>query len=431
MRKTILTITCLLIFNINNAQQTPGEKQTKKIIINNCFIHIGNGNTIKDGAVIFFEGKLTYVGKSVKLNDYLIDESIIIDAEGKHLYPGFIATNSSLGLVEIDAIRSTRDLDEIGDFLPHIRTIVAYNAESKIIESVRPNGVLIAQVSPRGGIISGKSSIVQLDAWNWEDAIIKLDEGIHLNWPSPYTRNYRESRIRKNNNYSKLISSINDFFNKSKVSTSETQLNLPYEAMKGIYNGSETVYLHANYEKQIVDGVSFLKEKKIKNIVLVHGEETENQIDFLKKNKIPVIISKPHRLPMDEDQDPNYPYKLAKKLIDGGLLLSIDLSGSMERTNTRNLPFFAGSFVAHGVDKEEALKLITLNAAKILKIDKKIGSIEVGKSATLFLSDGDALDMRTNNISHAYIDGRKISLETHQTELWDRYSKKYKKQKSE
>ena len=134
---------------------------------------------------------------------------------------------------------------------------------------------------------------------------------------------------------------------------------------------------------------------------------------------------------MDEDQDPNYPYKLAKKLIDGGLLLSIDLSGSMERTNTRNLPFFAGSFVAHGVDKEEALKLITLNAAKILKIDQKIGSIEVGKSATLFLSDGDALDMRTNNISHAYIDGRKISLETHQTELWDRYSKKYKKQKSE
>ena len=431
MRKTILTITCLLIFNINNAQQTPGEKQTKKIIINNCFIHIGNGNTIKDGAVIFFEGKLTYVGKSVKLNDYLIDESIIIDAEGKHLYPGFIATNSTLGLVEIDAIRSTRDLDEIGDFLPHIRTIVAYNAESKIIESVRPNGVLIAQVSPRGGIISGKSSIVQLDAWNWEDAIIKLDEGIHLNWPSPYTRNYGERRIRKNNNYSKLISSINDFFNKSKVSTSETQLNLPYEAMKGIYNGSETVYLHANYEKQIVDGVSFLKEKKIKNIVLVHGEETENQIDFLKKHKIPVIISKPHRLPMDEDQDPNYPYKLAKKLIDGGLLLSIDLSGSMERTNTRNLPFFAGSFVAHGVDKEEALKLITLNAAKILKIDQKIGSIEVGKSATLFLSDGDALDMRTNNISHAYIDGRKISLETHQTELWDRYSKKYKKQKSE
>ena len=431
MRKTILTISCLLIFNINNAQQTPGEKQTKKIIINNCFIHIGNGNTIKDGAVIFFEGKLTYVGKSVKLNDYLIDESIIIDAEGKHLYPGFIATNSTLGLVEIDAIRSTRDLDEIGDFLPHIRTIVAYNAESKIIESVRPNGVLIAQVSPRGGIISGKSSIVQLDAWNWEDAIIKLDEGIHLNWPSPYTRNYGERRIRKNNNYSKLISSINDFFNKSKVSTSETQLNLPYEAMKGIYNGSETVYLHANYEKQIVDGVSFLKEKKIKNIVLVHGEETENQIDFLKKHKIPVIISKPHRLPMDEDQDPNYPYKLAKKLIDGGLLLSIDLSGSMERTNTRNLPFFAGSFVAHGVDKEEALKLITLNAAKILKIDQKIGSIEVGKSATLFLSDGDALDMRTNNISHAYIDGRKISLETHQTELWDRYSKKYKKQKSE
>jgi hypothetical protein len=239
---------------------------------------------------------------------------------------------------------------------------------------------------------------------------------------------YRKRTLRKNKNYSKSISSINDFFNESKVSNSKTKLNLPYEAMKGIYYGSETVYLHANYEKQIVDGVSFLKTKKIKNIVLVHGEESESLIDFLKKHNIPIILSKPHRLPRGEDIDPNYPYKLAKRLIDNGLLLSIDLSGSMERTNTRNLPFFAGSFAAFGLDKEQALKLITLNAAKILNIDKNLGSIEVGKSATLFLSDGDALDMQTNNISHAYINGRKISLDTHQTKLWKRYSRKYKNQ---
>ena len=428
MRKIFLTILGLLVISIANAQQTPGDKQTKNIIINNCFIHIGNGNTIKEGAVTFFDGKLTYVGKSIILNDSLINKSIIIDANGKHLYPGFIAANSTLGLVEIDAVRSTRDLDELGNFLPHIRSLVAYNAESKIIESVRPNGVLIAQVSPRGGVISGKSSIMQLDAWNWEDAVIKIDEGIHLNWPSPYLMDYRKRTLKKNKNYSKSISSINDFFNESKVSNSKTKLNLPYEAMKGIYNGSETVYLHANYEKQIVDGISFLKTQKIKSVVLVQGEESVNQIDFLKKHNIPVILSKPHRLPTGDDQDPNYPYKLAKKLIDGGLLLSIDLAGSMERANTRNLPFFAGSFAAHGIDKEEALKLITLNAAKILKIEENIGSIEVGKSATLFLSEGDALDMRTNKITHAYISGRKISLDTHQTKLWKRYSKKYRTQ---
>jgi len=428
MRKIFLTILGLFAVSISNAQQTPGDNQTKNIIINNCFIHIGNGNTIKDGAVSFFDGKLTYVGKSIILNDSLIGESIIIDANGKHLYPGFIAANSTLGLVEIDAVRSTRDLDELGDFLPHIRSLVAYNAESKIIESVRPNGVLIAQVSPRGGIISGKSSIMQLDAWNWEDAVIKIDEGVHLNWPSPYLMDYKKRTLKKNKNYSKSISSINDFFNESKVSNSKTKLNLPYEAMKGIYSELETVYLHANYEKQIVDGVSFLKTQKIKNIVLVHGEESESQIDFLKKHNIPIILSKPHRLPRDEDLDPNYPYKLAKILIDKGLLLSIDLSGSMERTNTRNLPFFAGSFAAYGLSKEQALKLITLNAAKILKIDKNFGSIEVGKSATLFLSDGDALDMQTNNISLAYINGRKISLDTHQTKLWKRYSRKYKNQ---
>tara|TARA_B100001057_G_C22866327_1_gene956638 strand:+ start:1925 stop:3163 length:1239 start_codon:yes stop_codon:yes gene_type:complete len=409
------------------SQQTPGDEQTNKILINNCFVHIGNGEIIEDGAVGFSEGKITYVGKSIS-NDSINEKFNVINARGKHLYPGFIAVNSTLGLVEIDAVRASRDQDEIGDFLPHIRSLVAYNAESKIIESVRPNGVLIAQVTPRGGVISGKSSIMQMDAWNWEDAVIKSDEGIHLNWPSPYSIDYRNRKLTKNKNYLKSVKLIDNFFSESKVSIKQSPLNIPYESMKKIFDGSQTLYLHANYEKQIVDGVSFLKSKKIKNIVLIHGEESENQIDFLKKHEIPVVISKPHRLPLSEDQDLNYPYKLAKTLVDGGLLVSIDLAGSMERIHTRNLPFFAGTFSAFGLEKEEALKLITYNAAKILKIDKNYGSIVKGKSATLILSDGDALDMRSNNISHAYIDGRKISLETHQTKLWNRYQNKYKKQ---
>ena len=102
----------------------------------------------------------------------------------------------------------------------------------------------------------------------------------------------------------------------------------------------------------------------------------------------------------------------------------------MTRMNTRNLPFFAGSFAAYGVDKEKAVETITLNAAKVLGIEDSYGSIELGKSATLFISLGDALDMRTNNLSHAYIDGRKISLETNQTKLWKRYKKKVEEEKS-
>jgi len=165
-------------------QQTPASTQQKSILITNAFLHIGDGTTISDAVLGFKDGKITFIGKEQDAPSF----DLKIDAKGQHLYPGFIATNSSIGLVEIDAIRATRDEDEIGDFLPHIRTAIAYDAESKIVESMRPNGVLIAQVSPRGGLISGSSSVMQLDAWNWEDAIITTDEGIHLHGPNPYSR---------------------------------------------------------------------------------------------------------------------------------------------------------------------------------------------------------------------------------------------------
>ena len=191
--KKIIILFCIAVINTVLGQQTPAEKQIQDILITNAFIHIGDGNTIENGSIGFSNGKLNYVGENISKEDLLpviFSGNIprIINAEGKHIYPGFIAINSTLGLVEIDAVRASDDEDELGDFLPHVRSAIAYNAESKVVESVRPNGVLIAQVVPRGGTISGSSSVMQLDAWNWEDALVKSDEGLHMNWPRPYTR---------------------------------------------------------------------------------------------------------------------------------------------------------------------------------------------------------------------------------------------------
>ncbi len=432
--KKIFILLSIISLPFLYGQQTPAKKQTQDIVITNCFIHIGNGTVIENGAIGFSNGKINYVGKNISkehsLPSIFSDKNPrIINAEGKHIYPGFIAMNSTLGLVEIDAVRASDDEDELGDFLPHIRSAIAYNAESKVIESVRPNGILIAQVVPRGGTISGSSSVMQLDAWNWEDALIKTDEGIHLNWPNPYSRGRwwlgEDPTLKENKNYSKSIETIKNFFDEAKIYSNQNPKHLPYSSMKGIYDGSKTIYLHASYEKQIIDGVSFLKDLNLKKIVLVNAEESLNIIEFLKKNNIPIIISRPHRLPDSEDQDPKLTFKLASKLINSGILVSIDTSGQMERMNTRNLPFYAGSFAAYGIDKEIALKMITINSAKILGIDDKLGSLKVGKDATLFISKGDAFDMRTNILSHAFIKGRQISLETHQTKLWKRYSKKF------
>ena len=411
-------------------QQTPGSGQYESILIENAIIHIGDGTVIKMGYVGFQDGKIKYVGGTKPENKY--DKSI--NTNGAHLYPGLIALNSTLGLAEIDAVRATRDYDEIGPFLPHISSSIAYNAESKVVESVRMNGVLIAQTTPRGGIISGKSSIMQLDAWNWEDALIFKNVGIHLNWPTPYSykrSSNGERTIEKNKNYIKRVKEIKDFFKSSKSYLPNPKpINLEYEAMRNMFNGNEIIFLHANSSKQIQDGILFLSSLKIKKIVLVGGIYSYKQKDLLIKNKIPIVLKHPHNLPSFVDEDPKIRFRNAKKLVDSGLLVSIDVSGSMERMNSRNLPFYAGSFSAYGVDKENALRMITLNAAKILGISGNYGSIKVDKSATFFISKGDALDMRSNILEYAFIDGRKVSLESHQTKLWKRYLQKGRNNKN-
>ena len=431
MKKIILLN--ILFLNLIYSQQTPAPDQDKSVLIFGAVTHIGNGDTIKNSIIGFNNGVIDLVAPS---DDNILTENIkkydtIIDATNSHVYPGIIALNTNLGLVEIDAVRATVDDDDIGAYLPEIRSIVAYNAESKAVESMRPNGVLLAQVAPNGGIISGKSSVVQFDAWNWEDAVIEYDQGIHLNWPSPYTYGRwwlgEDRGLKANSNYNKQIKDLKDFFEKSRVNMSiENSMNLKSIAMRPIFEGLTTVYLYADDEKEIVDGVTFLKGYGIDKIVIVGATGSKNQLNFIKKNNIPVVVKQPYRFPQSTDSDPMETFEIAKKMLDQGILVSIDPTGTtMARVSVRNLPFYAGSFSSFGIDKEIALSLITLNPAKILGIDKDYGTLEIGKSATLFISSGDALDIISNDVTHAFISGREISLETHQTRLWRRYSNKY------
>jgi imidazolonepropionase-like amidohydrolase len=186
-----------------------------------------------------------------------------------------------------------------------------------------------------------------------------------------------------------------------------------------------------NGEKEIIDAIHFCIQNGIKKLVIVGGDNAHKVANLLVKNQVAVIIKRAHRIPGNDDDDYDLSYRTAKLLIEKGVLVGIGMEGQMERMNTRNLPFYAGTYAAHGLDKEEALKLITSNTAKILGIDDQVGTLAVGKSATLFISIGDALDMRTNQLTDAFIQGRKISLESHQTILWKRYSDKYQAQKND
>ena len=429
-KQFIYSFICFLfVLGSISAQQTPAPKQTTAFSIEGATAHLGNGEVIKNSLIMFADGKITFVGSAMMK---IARQGTIINAKGKHIYPGFIAANASLGLVEIDAVRATDDEDEVGSMLPHIRSLIAYNSESKVVESMRPNGVLMGQITPRGGTISGTSSVVQFDAWNWEDAAIKKDDAIHINWPTSVTRGRwwlgEDPALKADKNYPKNTQKIISFFTDAKryLANNSSTENLPFKATKGLFNGSQKLFIHVNGEKEITDAIKKCKEIGINNLVLVHANGAENVSELLVKNNVPVIIERSHRIPNGEDDDYDLSYRNAKILIEKGITVGLGMEGQMERMNTRNLPFYAGTYAAYGIDKEEALKMITSNNAKILGIDNLVGTLEVGKSATLFISEGDALDMRGNILTDAFIQGRKISLETHQTKLWKRYSNKYK-----
>jgi imidazolonepropionase-like amidohydrolase len=407
---------------------TPATPQQKPVLITGASIHTGNGQTINNGAVAFENGKLTYVGAASGAPS---DQSKyeVINAIGKHVYPGFIITNSRLGLEEVSAVRATLDSQEEGNFNPNVRAQIAYNTDSEIIPTYRFNGILLAEATPIGGIISGTSSVMQAEGWNWEDATHTKDVAIHINWPGILNRRLDFTTFsyvsEPNANYAKNMEEINTFFNDaiaySKLSPRPT--NLKMEAMQGLFAGTQSLIIHASGPKEIVEAVKFAQDKGVKRMAVIAADAALRVSSFLKENSVPVIIPMVHSLPARTDEDVDAPYSLPGKLSKAGV--TVAFSHNDDLTRGRNLPFYAGTAIAYGMDKEEALKGLTLNPAKILGIDKVTGSLEVGKDATLFVSDGDALDMRSNVISEAFIMGKRTVTSNKQQELYNRYSKKY------
>jgi hypothetical protein len=426
MKKTFFIAVSFISFMLN--------AQTKSILIMNGTAHIGNETVIQNSIIGIKDGKIVLVADATtaKIDKAGYDE--VIDASGKQIYPGFIAPNSTLGLTEIDAVRATNDFREVGTTLPNVRSLIAYNTDSKIIPTVRSNGILLAQITPRGGLISGTSSILMLDGWNWEDAAYKTDDGIHINWPRIQSRKFLDEDniypgpYEKNKEYTKQTNDLKKLFTDAKAyneTENKEETNLRFSAMKGLFNGTQTLFVHVNAVKEIIEAVNFVKTNQITKVVIVGGRDSWMVTDLLKENNISVMVGRVHDLPERPEDDVDMPYKLPAILQKAGILFCLNNEGDMEAMGARNLPFLAGTSAAYGLTREQALQAITLNTAKILGIEKTTGSLEAGKDATLFISTGDALDMKSNNVERAFVKGNTIDLSNDQKLLYEKYKKKY------
>jgi len=425
---TIFVLTWFVNIQLMAQVPQPAKPQTESILLTGATAHLGNGQAIEKSLISMENGKIGFVvdAKTAKIDFSQFDR--VIDLAGKHIYPGLILPSTTLGLVDVNAVRATRDFSEVGGMNPNVRSLIAYNTDSELIPTLRYNGILLAQSTPSGGFISGSSSVMMLDGWNWEDAAYKIDDGIHLNWPSK-KNGLRwwlgETERRDNPNFQSSLNEIDKFFKDALTyhkTNNPKEMNIKLEAMRGVVKGDATLFIHTNNREEIISSVQWARKIGIIKVVLVGASDAYYVMDFLKEHKIPVLIDEVHRLPSRTDEEFDLPYRLPGILHENGILVGLTYSSLQ---SSRNLPFFAGTVSAYGLPKEEALKLITSNTAAILGIDKRTGIIAEGLDANIVVSEGDLLDMRGNNILHAFIQGKSLVLDGKQQLLYNRFKEKY------
>lgn len=429
------TLIACLLFGLSAGSQAqnpaPAKPQAKPVVLTSATIHVGNGQVIPNGAIAFDKGIITQVGPAGSVSMPAGAETI--DVKGKHVYPGLISLNTTVGLQEIASVRATLDYQEVGEINPHVRALVAYNTDSEVIPTLRGNGILLSQSVPQGGAISGSSSVFYSDGWNWEDAVLKKDDGIWLSWP-PFLAGKFDNEtftyaIKRNEKRQETIDLFKKTFAEAKAYSeiaNPSPVNLRLAAMKPLFEGTANLYIRADYAKDIIESVRFAKETGVKKIVIAGGNEAHKVTSFLKEHQIPVIINTTHRLPDGADENVYLPYELPGILHKAGVKVAITYADEWWRT--RNLGFLAGTASGFSdVAPEDALQFVTRNAADIIGAGQQVGTLEKGKQASLLVSDGDILDMRGNMVQMAFIRGGKVNLDDKQKRLYEKYKEKYGK----
>ena len=426
----ILTAFC---FGFSRAGEIPAKPQDHPIAVIGATIHTVSGAVIEHGTILFNKGKITAVGTNIELPAGVEK----IDGQGKHVYPGMIDTRSNIGLTEIDEVRATNDISETGSINPDIHVEVALNPESEIIPVTRANGITLAVAMPRGGVISGTAAVIALDGWTWEDLTFKAPVGLVINWPQmTINKAWWEQRSEEDQKKArdKALSDLRNTFKEARAylqaKRSESQQGVPYhntdlrwEAMAPVLDGKIPVLINAEEIQQIQAAVAWAEQEQVK-LVLLGGYDAWRAAELLKSKNVSVIVNPIHRTPRRRWESYDMPFTLPKKLFDAGIRFCI--ANEAGASNERNVPYQAATAAAYGLPKEEALKAVTLYPAQILGIADRVGSLEVGKDATLIVTNGDPLEIMSN-VEMEFIQGKNISLSSRHTRLNEKYKEKYRR----
>ena len=411
-----------------------GAARAQSLLLKNATVHPVTGPVFSPGDVLIEHGKVTRVGHL----DVKADQ--IVDLTGQHLYPGLLALNSPLGLMEIESVRGTLDLEEVGQFVPEAQSWVAVNPDSELLPVARANGIAYFEPTPQGGMIAGQSALMVIDGWTTEDMVFKKPAALHVYWPgmeiNAAARRGRRRRAPGSvedqaRERERKIKELADFFADARAyaqardaaqtnGARDPGLNPPWEAMRPYVLGQRPIIVHADELRQIKAALQWAETNQYK-IVLAGGRDAWKAAGLLAKKNVPVIYSQIYALPSSEVEPYDIHFKAPELLRQAGVKVTLSLQdGADAASSARNLPYVASQAVAYGLPSDEALKAMTLYPAQIMGVDDRLGAIEPGKAATLFACTGDILDLRAH-VTHLWMAGREVSLENRHTRLYDKY----------
>ena len=410
------------------SDEVPGAPQKEVIALAGGTIFPVASPKIEDGVLVFDKGRIVTVGPSDTVQ--IPDGAKRIDCSGKRIYPGLFESHSQIGLIEVSAVRASNDRSEVGRLKPNVKANVAVNPDSELIPVTRANGVLLTLTEPSGGLVAGQASVLQLDGWTYEGLTLKPGAAMVVSWPSVPKQLEKGREASSSSSVEQLRELLDDAraYRKSKRTSPETQkTDVRLEAMFPVLDGKMPLLVHANSLAVIQSAVSFCAEEKLR-LIIYGGYDAPLCADLLKKHNVPVIIAAAYRLPRRRSDAFDSSYTLASRLHEAGVRFSISGGATSRNSNARNLPYHAAVSVAYGLPHDVALRAITLSPAEILGVSDRVGSLEAGKDATLFVTTGDPLET-PSNVTAAWVQGRAVDLSSRHVKLYEKYRTKYERQK--
>ena len=433
MKKLIIALIFSIMYGNN---QIPGTEQKRPILLRGGTLHTVTGDVLEEYDLLFAEGKIITIDEQIQPSP----ETDVLDIYGKHVIPGFIAGYTRIGLTEISAVKQTNDHSEIGEINPNVRANVAYNPDSDLIPVTRSNGVLTVNSAPTSGRIAGQSSVMYMDGWTWEDATLKHPSALNLNWPSmrfDFRKDAKKKEKEQRERYNKairemdlLVRDVRAYHHrknaKERKAEHKQKSDLRLESMIPFIVFKEPIHVKANNVRQIEAAAKWSTKHDL-NIVIVGGADAWRIPEILVEKNIPVILLGVQNTPRRRFEPIHTPYKVPAMLQKAGVHFCISLDpGYPMDGHVRTLPDEAMRAASWGLTKDQALRAITLSSAEILGVDEKIGSLDLGKDATFFISDNEPLT-QSNHPIKAYIQGREIDLSDRQKNLWNKYKEKYRR----